>query len=331
MRLLTGILLGVALASAPARGDERPRLVLVDPSHDFGAVEQGATVAYTYTLRNDGDAPLRIEHLKSSCGCTVAVASERDVPPKQVGRVTVTLDTARITGRTTKVATVYTNDPDAPAVGLALTGQVLADLVVSPTPLYLGRVRRGERVEHEVLIAPGRPGVDYAVTAVEHSNPAVHARIEPRSDGPGQRIVVTLDDALPLGRLSEQLVLRTTSPREPTLTLPVLGSVEGDVVLLPPQVTFGVARDATAAERDVFIRNRSGRPLSVTSVVVPDGVTYRLSTVEEGTEYRLTLGLRPGLPPGKIEQTVEIYTDHPDESRLVVPLYAIVRDGGGRG
>jgi hypothetical protein len=70
----------------------------------------------------------------------------------------------------------------------------------------------------------------------------------------------------------------------------------------------------------------------VTGVSVPqDVVTYTLSPVEEGLEYRLTLRLREGLRPGKIEDVVEIFTDHPEERRLVVPLYAIVRGGRRRG
>jgi len=112
------------------------------------------------------------------------------------------------------------------------------------------------------------------------------------------------------------------------LTLPVFGSVEGDVVVLPPQVTFGVTRGGAAPERELYIRHRGARPVTVTSVTVPDGVvTYTLAAVQEGQEYRLTLRLRDGLKPGKVESKVEIFTDHPEEKHLVIPLYAIVRDG----
>jgi len=170
------------------------------------------------------------------------------------------------------------------------------------------------------------------VTAVEHTNPALHTSLERLPDGAGQRVVVTLEPHIPLGRFNDQLVLRTTSPRQPAITVSVFASVEGDVVVLPPQVTFGLARTGVAAERDLYIRNRGLRPLAVTGVSVPQRVvTYRLDTLEDGQEYRLTLRLRDGLPPGKVEGTVEIFTDHPDEGRLVVPLYAIVRDGGRRG
>ena len=315
----------------PAGADDGPKMLVEAPVFDFGTVERGDKVEHVFRLVNRGGTLLRIEQVKNSCGCTVAVLSAADVAPGGEGRVAVTLDTARMAGRTTKVVTVYSNDPQTPVGTLTLTGEVMADLVVTPTSLYLGRVRRGAPEPHEVLITPGRPGAVYTVAAIEHTNPALRTRLEPRTDGPGQRLAVDLDPGAPLGRFSEQLVLRTTSPRDPRITLSVFGSVEGDVAVLPPQVTFGVAR-GKAPEREVFIRNRSPRPLKVTRIAVPDQVvTYDLDTVHDGIEYRLTLRLRDGLPPGKVEGSVDIFTDHPEEGHLVVPVYAIVPRSGRRG
>jgi hypothetical protein len=330
MRGRWGVCLALVLAAGLGAAEEgRPRVALDEPVFDFGTVDRGARVDHTFRVPNRGGATLRIDHVKSSCGCTVAVLSEREVPPGGEARVAVSLDTGRLAGRTTKTVNVYTNDPDAPVVGLSLAGQVVADLILTPQPLYLGHLRRGEAVRREVIVTSGRPGERYVVERVEPTSPHLHARLEARTDGPGQRLVVELDRDLALGRFNEQLRLHTTSPREPVLTLPVFGSVEGDVVVLPPQVTFGVTRGGAAPERELYIRNRGQRPVTVTGVTVPDGVvTYTLAAVQEGQEYRLTLRLRDSLKPGKVESKVEIFTDHPEEKHLVVPLYAIVRDGG---
>jgi len=308
-----------------------PTVAVEGQVFDFGTVDRGTPVEHTFTLRNAGGATLVVDHVKSSCGCTVGVVSGREVAPGADTFVAVHLDTARLAGRTTKVVTVYTNDPASPAVGLTLTGQVLSDLVATPTPLYLGKVRRGEGARREITVVSGRPGTTYAVVDVEHANPELHATLEP-VEGGGQKIVVELDRDVPLGRFSDQLKLRTTSPTEPEMVIPVFGSVEGDVVVLPPQVTFAVALASSPPSRDLHIRNRGPQPVAVTRVVVPgDVLTYDLSTVEEGVEYKLALHLRPGLAAGKVEAAVEIFTDHPSERHLVVPVYAIVRDARRRG
>jgi hypothetical protein len=279
------VLLAALALGGPARAeDARPRLVVAEPVYDFGTVERGARIDHTFRLPNRGTASLLVDHVKSSCGCTVAVLSESVVPPNDEARVAVTLDTAGLAGRATKTINVYTNDPDQPIVGLSLVGQVMTDFVLTPRPLYLGRIRRGERVRREVVVAPGRPDATYTVERVERTNPALRARLEPRQDGPGQRLVVELDPDTPLGRFNETLTLHTTSPREPTLTLQVFGSVEGDVVVLPPQITFGVTRGGTSPERTLHIRSRGARPLAGTRVVVPERVaTYDLSAVQDGS------------------------------------------------
>jgi len=320
-------LLGALVLPAPSAADDQPRLVVEQGMFDFGMVERGARIEHTFRILNRGTGELRIDHVKGSCGCTVGVASASEVSGGGEGRVLVTLDTSGMAGRMTKVVNVYTNDPASPVIGLGMTGEIVADIVVSPNPLYLGRVRRGDRTRREVLLRPGRPGGTETVTRVEHGGAVVRATLEPLPSGSGQRLVIELRHDLPLGRFSEQLTLRTTSPREPTLAMTVFGSVEGDVVVLPPQVTFGVTRSDSALERELFIRNRGDRPLTVTRVAVPAGIaTYQLETIAEGLEYRVTLRLRAGLRPGKIEGDVEIFTNHPDEGHLLVPLFAIVRN-----
>jgi hypothetical protein len=321
----------VLLAAATALAEGRPALEVPEPRFDFGRAERGASVEHVFRLTNGGDAPLVIEQVKSTCGCTVGVASAREVAPGGEGRVIVTLDTARLAGRTTKVVTVYSTDPATPVLALALTGEVVADLVVTPPALYLGKIRRGEPAEGEVAIVSGRPGETFAVVAVEQASPLLRTRLEPRPEGTGQRLVVSVDPTVPRGRFHETLRLRTTSPREPVIAVPVFGSVEGDVVVFPSRVAFGVAQ-GNPVEREVLIRNRGPRPLAVTRVAVPAEVaTYHLDAVEQGQEYRVTVRLRRGLRPGKVKGAVEIFTDHPDEPHIVVPLYAVVRGGRRRG
>jgi hypothetical protein len=83
--------------------------------------------------------------------------------------------------------------------------------------------------------------------------------------------------------------------------------------------------------RELYIRNVGNRPLNVTRVNVrSDVASYELQPIKAGIEYRLTLRLHDGLPVGRVEEAVEIFTDHPDQERVVVPLYAIVRPARDR-
>lgn len=326
-----GVFAGVVLTAALAGSDPGARLVADQPVFDFGTVERGARVEHVFRLPNRGNAPLRLDHVKGSCGCTVAVVSAQVIEAGAEGRVAVTLDTSSLAGRTSKVMSVYTDDPSQPVMSLTLVGTVRADLVLAPNALYLGRVRRGERVRREVTITPGG-SPPHSVIAVDPPSSALRVALEPAADASGQRLVVELAPDAPLGHFNEDLRLRTTSPTSPSMLLTVFGTIEGDVLVLPPQVSFGVTRGASAPERELLISNRGARPFAVTRVAVPEGLlTYELSPLDPGHEYRLRLRLRDGLKPGKVEGTVEIFTDHPAEGRVVVPLSAIIRATGRRG
>jgi hypothetical protein len=302
-----------------------PRLDVPEAVHDFGTVDQGVPVKFAFRVRNVGDEPLRVENVKSSCGCTIGVATGRDVPPGDYTYITVNLDTARLSGRTTRAVTVYTNDPATPVQPLALTGDVRSDLVLSPTPLYFGHVVMGQAVRREIVVRPGRPGGADVVSFVDSEDSALRARLDAGPEPGTQRVVVDVSPDLPPGRFDGEVRLRTTSASNPVITVPVFGMVESDVALLPPQVTFGVSRAGMPSPLEVHIRNRARRPMAVTKVVAPPQVDAELRTVRAGVEWRLVLRLREVPADRKLDTAVEIFTDQPRVNRLVVPVYAIDR------
>lgn len=320
---------GAALTAAPLSFAQglAPRVLIETPVHEFGTVEEGAAIEHVFRLRNDGTDWLRVEQVKGTCGCTVGAAAGTLVPPGGETTVLVTLDTRRLAGRTTKTVTVYTNDPASPRLGLTLTGDVLTDLVIAPQPLYLGRLRRGERVRREVRVIPGRPGGTAQVVLVEQAPPSLRVLIEP-GDTPGeQKLVVDVVGDLPLGRFNDELVLRTTSASRPVVRLPVMANVQGDLAILPPQVTFDVARDGSAEPHDVRIENLGRTPLDVTAVTAPDPIAWELTTLRPGSEWKLTLRLRAPLT-APLEGAVEVITTHPVDARVVIPVYSLDRSAG---
>src|SRR5438046_10566265 len=101
---------GLALVFAAGLGaaeEGRPRVALDEPVFDFGTVDRGARVDHTFRVPNRGGATLRIDHVKSSCGCTVAVLSEREVTQGGEARVGVRLVTERMAGRMMRTVNDY--------------------------------------------------------------------------------------------------------------------------------------------------------------------------------------------------------------------------------
>lgn len=76
--------------------------------HDFGAIEQGKKVSYTYTFKNTGEAPLIIQSAQPTCGCTVSNYSKDPIPVGGSGFVTAEFD-AKAAGMQNKSVTVTAN------------------------------------------------------------------------------------------------------------------------------------------------------------------------------------------------------------------------------
>jgi len=320
---------GAAVATAET-AHAAPGVAVDEPVHQFGRLEQGSLARHTFTVRSVGNLPLRVEHVKPSCGCVVTAAEGQNVPAGGETFVTVELDTRELDGPVTKTVTLYTNDPARPTVELTMRGEVHSEVVLEPPVLYFGRVRSGGPVRRQVLVkvekvGSGRSAAPVLVTAVDPPRPPITATLEATADG-GQAIAVELMADAPLGHFTRTVTFHTTSAREPKLTFEVLGSVEGDIAVTPPTITFGATTPGGGRVREVWIRNRGPRPVSLTVVEVPEDVLgWEVKPLHPGSEYLLRVWVRDDAPAGTLDRQIEIFTDHPDELKLVVPVHAVVR------
>jgi hypothetical protein len=312
--------------ATPAPISDGPRIVFHEPVYDFGTVEQGEHIVKLFRFTNQGRQDLRIESIKTSCGCTAAVISADVIPPGHEGTISATFDTSRFIGEKAKTVSVYTNDPLQPVTTLTIQGEITVEVAADPPQLYFGRLRRGEEVTRtvEVLYDAQKP---ITITKVEHTHPAVRVRAEEfEKDGKrGKKLFVTLTRAVGLGRFNDQITVTTTSQKRPSVTIPVFGSVEGDVLIQPPQVSFGVVRSGESKTQEVSVKSRAAQPVRVLRVEsAVAGVGAELTPVKEGEEYLITLRVNGENGPGRIQGEVRVFTDHPEEKTLTIPLYGMI-------
>ncbi|HZY81106.1 MAG TPA: DUF1573 domain-containing protein [Cyclobacteriaceae bacterium] len=77
--------------------------------YDFGQIREGEKVAYTYKFTNTGSAPLIVQSVQPSCGCTAPDWSKEPIPVNGTGFVKVEFDSNGKTGIQNKVVTVNAN------------------------------------------------------------------------------------------------------------------------------------------------------------------------------------------------------------------------------
>jgi uncharacterized protein affecting Mg2+/Co2+ transport len=101
--------------------------------------------------------------------------------------------------------------------------------------------------------------------------------------------------------------------------------VTGDLVVKPPQISFGILPHHQGAVRIVRLTNQGNRAVKVLGVEsTSNSVAAQVAPVTPGKEYKLTVALRPNTPDGQIRGALTIRTDDPQQATLTVPYYGIV-------
>ena len=86
-----------------------PNMEFGTTDHDFGTIDEGKKVTYTYKVKNTGQAPLIIQNAAPSCGCTVPDWTKTPIPVGGEGFVKAEFDTKGKPGINNKTITVTAN------------------------------------------------------------------------------------------------------------------------------------------------------------------------------------------------------------------------------
>ena len=135
--ICTFLLWMVACVTAMAQ----PKATFDKQEHEFGIVLWKHPVTATFQVKNDGDKPLVISNVTTSCGCTVANWTQTPIAPGETGTVSSTFD-AKALGHFHKSVGVYCNAETKP-VYLWLSGEVSANPKTYETthPYEIGPIR----------------------------------------------------------------------------------------------------------------------------------------------------------------------------------------------
>ena len=104
--------------------DTKPKMEFETEVIDYGTIQQNADGVRYFKFTNTGGAPLIIEKVKGSCGCTVPTKPEEAIMPGKTGEIKVKYATNRV-GRFTKTVTITSNATEKPKV-VRIKGEVLA-------------------------------------------------------------------------------------------------------------------------------------------------------------------------------------------------------------
>jgi hypothetical protein len=119
------LLLFLSIVSISASLISQPMMKLSETEHDFGKFrEEAGKQSFDIVVTNTGNAPLVIQNIAASCGCTQPDWTKQPIPPGGNGKITAKYDPANRPGQFSKTLSVYTNSKPEVVV-LTLKGEVI--------------------------------------------------------------------------------------------------------------------------------------------------------------------------------------------------------------
>ncbi len=320
--------------TAKAPEGPQPVIEVAEKIKDFGTVPKGEKINATFEVRNTGKAPLEISQVRPTCGCTVA-NFDRTIAPGATGKVVAEVDTTGFSGPISKVVLVFCNDPANPQVNLVIKADVRSFVEVLPRPLIIFRsVLQGESATEKVTLASA-DGSDFKVESATASGGPYKLAVrelpekERVADRKGSQyeLTVTVPADAPEGMLNHKIIVKTTSPKAPEVTINVTGAVRPVVQVIPAEVNFGTVDGTALVGRNVLIiNNRQGAELQLSDVKVDNpNFTTEVTPLQAGQRFQVAVSMKAGVPKGPQKATVKIATSDPLRKSLEIPVQAIVQ------
>jgi len=103
----------IEIISVNYLNEKQPRIGLNKESIDLGSIKKGTKIPVSFTVTNNGNAPLILEKIEGSCSCSVVNTSQVPLQPGESRVVNATIDTEQLSGKQTKVIQITSNSNPA--------------------------------------------------------------------------------------------------------------------------------------------------------------------------------------------------------------------------
>lgn len=332
--LLIAVLPGTASPeeSIPAAGKAAaagaaPRLVFDEMEHDFGEIKQQEEVKHIFKFRNEGDALLVVEEVKSSCGCTGTLLSTKNIPPGGEGEIEVTFKSGRSSGKKKKYISVISNDPSKPVEKIHIMADIVIPVEIRPRQIYW--VAEKDAPSKKLVELTYQPELSINIVKIELSSDAFKASATPKDEGnrPGYDINILFDGSLPAGRFNEKLTITTDNKEYPSLSVVIRGQVTGKVKVVPSSVALGVVKDGELPSRTIRVYAKDNRDFEITAIEPSNPlITTEITenTGAPGYSVKVSLNAKPPAS-GAFSENIRIKTSVDPDAPIEIAVYAYVQ------
>jgi hypothetical protein len=192
----------------------------------LGVIPEDTVVHKTLIVKNSGTDTLRIENVRTSCGCTVAKPASDRVAPSDSMEISVSFNTKNFDGPVKKEVYFETNDSTSLRVDVALLADIKALIEMRPHYINFREMNLNTTVvRYDTL--KNNTSVPVRFDSIITHNSQIIAKIHDMLLAPGRTTI--LESVLvpqKSGNIVGQMEIKTDFPSKRTLSLSYIGYVK---------------------------------------------------------------------------------------------------------
>lgn len=321
----------------PGPGEPRAVIECKDPVKDFGTVWVGPILKHTFTIANNGKAPLRISKVRPSCGCTIAGPYPRVIEPGQSGTFPFSVSSNKLRGKFEKGITIKSNDPATPDLRLRLRGQVKRYIELTPTAINFGKLYGDEPMEKIIKI---RSNIDTPIevglkTQMKSKN--FKAEIVTTDPGKAYELHVRATPPYKPGTIREILLLKTNNENQKRISVNVRANTPKRLDVSPAVLTVRPLRVKqgkpadTKLTRVVKLNNYGPKPVKLLEATVNDpAVKVSIQEQMAGKRYVVQIEFPAGYKAPPTGKKLTLKTNDAQTPTIEVPIRGVAKRRGSK-
>ncbi len=306
----------------------QPKMDIKTFQHNFGVTYPNQLLHHDFEFSNLGDKPLIITQVTTTCGCTAAVLAATTIMPSATSIVSVTMIT-RSPIKKSESATLHTNDPMRPKVTLAIEAMVRNLWSLSPSQYFVFPDLPFNEEKSITLMLENEDEKPFKILATSVIEPELSVSVG-EFTGKGYPITVTIKAGTEKKYINDQVLIQTDHPKQPKVSIQVMGRIIGYIKINRNRVFFGSMRKGetkkiviTASMTDI----ESKKKLEIIEVQ-SDSTSITGKAIGTRGDGFLNIELTFTAPDkaGYTTGNLSLHTNIEEERVVTLPFSALVRN-----
>lgn len=308
-----------------------PKVELSITEWDLGSLWWGDPAESQLQIKNVGELPLEIKHVKTSCGCTVAQPSKKVLASGESDTVKLSYNTKKGALKVSQNITVETNDPVRPTIMIPVRGEVRPLFNCTPTSaINFNQVATESKVSQSIEMenAFDKP-LNLKLKPLPANSP-FDVTLDEVEAGKKYRLTATTRPPLAIGYRNQPVILETGEASHPTVEVAVTANALAPVSISPAAIFVYSNQQKSATppaprpvrlmflkDRKVEIKEFKSSFEKVRAQVITSPAP-RNDPIFETVTFQVYVPYFDELP--ETGATLEVFTTDPDYPSFTIPI-----------